>query len=83
MVSKPHGGRLINRILSGEKRERIREEAKEIKVLEIPLDIGVDVENIAYGVFSPLEGFMTSDDYFSVLHNMRLNNDLPWTIPIT
>ncbi len=83
MVSKPHGGRLINRVVSGRRLDRIREEAREFKILEIPLDVGVDVENIAYGVFSPLEGFMTSDDYFNVLYHMRLSNDLPWTIPIT
>ena len=82
MVSKPHGGRLVNRVLSERKRKRVREEAKELKILEIPLDVGVDVENLAYGVFSPLEGFMTREDYYSVLYDMRLSDDIPWTIPI-
>ncbi|MGH9920165.1 MAG: sulfate adenylyltransferase, partial [Nitrososphaerales archaeon] len=38
--------------------------------------------NIANGVFSPLEGFMGENDYLNVLEHMRLENDLPWTIPI-
>ena len=32
---------------------------------------------------SPLEGFMTREDYESVLNEMRLTNGLPWTLPIT
>jgi sulfate adenylyltransferase len=41
-----------------------------------------DVENIASGVFSPLQGFMGKADVRNVLNEMRLPNDLPWTIPI-
>lgn len=42
-----------------------------------------DVEMIAIGGYSPLEGFMSSDDYGSVVESMRLQSGLPWTIPIT
>ena len=38
---------------------------------------------IACGALSPLEGFMGKMDYESVVEFMRLNNGLPWTIPIT
>jgi sulfate adenylyltransferase len=38
---------------------------------------------IATGAMSPLEGFMTSAEYRSVLDEMRLALGLPWTIPIT
>jgi sulfate adenylyltransferase len=40
------------------------------------------IQNIAHGVLSPLEGFMTRGDYESVLKTMRLGDDTPWTIPI-
>jgi sulfate adenylyltransferase len=40
------------------------------------------VWNLANGVLSPLKGFMDSDQYLNVLDNMRLDNDLPWTLPI-
>jgi len=33
-------------------------------------------------VFSPLEGFLTREDYISVLNKGRLASDIPWTIPI-
>lgn len=45
--------------------------------------IASDVENIAKGIFSPLEGFMNREEIESTLHIMRLPNDTPWTIPIT
>jgi sulfate adenylyltransferase len=38
---------------------------------------------IAIGGFSPLEGFMTQEDYDPVVMNMRLANGLPWSVPIT
>ena len=79
MVAKPHGGRLINRVEISERRVK---EAWEMPKIKISVNTAVDVENIAYGVFSPLEGFMTSEDYSHVLEDMRLSNDIPWTIPI-
>jgi ATP sulfurylase len=42
-----------------------------------------DVENIAVGAFSPLKGFMTSKDYLRVVREMRLENGLVWSVPIT
>jgi sulfate adenylyltransferase len=41
-----------------------------------------DVENIADGIFSPLEGFLGQQDFESVISRGRLANDLAWTIPI-
>ncbi|RLG81808.1 MAG: sulfate adenylyltransferase [Thermoprotei archaeon] len=82
MIPKPHGGKLVNRVVTGEKRDRLVLEAEELPVLSISYERAVDVVDIAHGVFSPLEGFMVQSDYLSVLHDMRLSNDLPWTIPV-
>lgn len=78
----PHGGRLVNRMLKGIDRRRAIEAAKELPKLGIGQESAMCAENIAKGVFSPLEGFLSSDDYENVLDQMRLANDLPWTIPI-
>jgi sulfate adenylyltransferase len=40
------------------------------------------VENIADGIFSPLEGFLLQADFENVVKKGRLANDLAWTIPI-
>src|SRR5665648_98862 len=82
MTIKPHGGKLIDRVLTGTKKEKALEKSYELRTIEIDVDLLKDVTNIATGVFSPLEGFMTQDDYESVLKNKRLSNNLPWTIPI-
>ncbi len=82
MVSRPHGGRLVLRVLEGRRRERLLSEAREMPSLEVGLERAIDAEDIARGAFSPLEGFMVEDEYLSVLDRMRLPNDLPWTIPV-
>ncbi len=74
-MQKPHGGKLVRRI----------SENKDISGLEkirVSNDTARDVENIAHGVFSPLEGFLCRDEFESVLFNKRLPSDVPWTIPI-
>jgi len=78
----PHGVRLVDRVLKGACREEALEKARTLPVLKIDDESVSDVENIATGVFSPLEGFMGRSSFRSVLHEMRLPDDLPWTIPI-
>ncbi|MCE4624236.1 MAG: sulfate adenylyltransferase, partial [Desulfurococcales archaeon] len=82
MVSRPHGGKLVNRVVKGRRRELLLKEAEELPKLEVNRLRLIDVLDIAYGAFSPLEGFMIQEDYTTVLDLMRLSNDLPWTIPI-
>ncbi len=81
MIS-PHGGKLINRVLNGAEKSSILDRLNDLPSLTIDPDLVSDVENIATGVYSPLEGFLNRPDFESVLKNMRLKNDLPWTIPI-
>ncbi len=79
---QPHGGRLIERVLSGPAREAALERAKSMPRLKLDAESVSDVENLATGVYSPLEGFLGEKDFRNVLAHMRLANDLPWTIPI-
>jgi len=78
----PHGGKLIERVLSQEKKEEVLQKATGLPSLRLNLESISDVENIAFGNFSPLEGFLGKREYQSVLNHMRLTNDLPWPIPI-
>ncbi len=79
----PHGGILIDRVLRGEMGAAVRERAQTL--FKVPLNaMGLsDLELIATGAFSPLNGFMTRDDYESVVGEMRLANGLVWSLPIT
>ena len=73
-VAKPHGGKLINRIIT--------KDPSGLFSISVNTDLANDVENIADGIFSPLEGFLGQQDFESVINRGRLANDLPWTIPI-
>ncbi|TAN61645.1 sulfate adenylyltransferase [bacterium] len=79
----PHGGTLVNRIIEGKEREELAKKATGLKKITISDREISDVEMIAMGALSPLEGFMGKDDYHSVMDTMTLKNGLPWTIPIT
>ncbi len=81
---QPHGGVLIDRRVSDKEAQRIREnfEQGEYPVLEISKEIAQEIDNIAYGVFSPLKGFLVENELESVLDHGRLLDDTPWTIPI-
>lgn len=81
-MNQPHGGKLINRIATGDRKKEL--EAKADSLLNITLEdrYGADIEMIAIGAFSPLEGFMGKADVQSVMDNMKLANGLAWGIPI-
>mgnify|MGYP003681892450 CR=1 FL=1 len=81
-MSAPHGGSLIDRLVPGEDRPRIGEEARELVSVPVSDEVRRDFESIAYGIFSPLEGPLLRNDYASVLERGRLEDDLPWTFPI-
>lgn len=83
MANKPHGGELINRVLSEKEKNKIIKNWKKQPKLEITFDDFLELRNLGEGVFSPLQGFMTEDEFNSVIMNYRLKNRLCWTIPIT
>ncbi|MGA1820769.1 MAG: sulfate adenylyltransferase [Thermoplasmatota archaeon] len=82
MVNKPHGGRLIRRMLTDRARERVLGELDDYVRFDLKEVNAVDVQSIGEGIYSPLTGFMMSDELQSVLLNMRLPDDVPWTIPV-
>jgi len=81
--SIPHGGSLINRIVEGDATHHWNEEAKRLPALTVSARHLSDLELIATGVFSPLQGFMNQADYRTVVGDMRLSNGTPWSLPIT
>ncbi|GAA0374395.1 sulfate adenylyltransferase [Paenibacillus motobuensis] len=82
-VISPHGGTLVNRLVTGEERERLLEEAKKLKSVRINAWTISDLDLIGVGAFSPLTGFLNEDDYYSVVRHMRLADGTVWSIPIT
>ena len=74
-IPGPHGGKLINKFAA-------KRNIDEMFSIEVTNDLRNDIENIADGIFSPLEGFVGQDDFESIVELGRLKNGLAWTIPI-
>ena len=83
LPNRPHGGKLVNRVLEGKEREEWLARAERLPRVELNSRQLADVHLIAIGAFSPLEGFMGRRDYESVFADEHLSSGLPWTVPIT
>jgi len=79
----PHGGTLVNRLLTGALRTAAREQAAHLPRIPLSRANLADLEMIAVGAYSPLTGFLRRDDYLRVVEEMRLTNGLVWPIPVT
>ena len=73
----PHGGKLVSRIFHGK-----APNFADLQKLTIDDETFSDCVNIATGIFSPIEGFLTNDQYLAVINEMRLPSGTAWTIPI-
>ena len=79
---EPHRGQLINLLVDAERAALLKEITLNLPDLTLNDRQLCDLELLATGAFSPLEGFMSRADYESVLDRMRLQNDTLWPIPI-
>ena len=73
----PHGGILVDRLDpaldEGGNRPRVTLSARQ----------QADLDLIAVGAMSPLDGFMDRKAYESVITDMRLPSGLAWSVPVT
>jgi sulfate adenylyltransferase len=73
---KPHGGQLVDRL------DDRPADVESLKTLTLTSREVSDLDMIATGALSPLEGFMGRDDYERVVEEMRLANGLAWALPV-
>jgi len=71
----PHGGKLVNNYVTAK-------DLSGMATFDVSRDVRTEVENIAQGIFSPLDGFLNEDDLQHVLREGRLTDGTAWTIPI-
>ena len=79
----PYGGSLVDLLVKGEEKNTLIDHANTLQSIQISERSLCDLELLATGGFSPLNGFMNQSDYKSVLDNMRLSNGNIFPIPIT
>jgi sulfate adenylyltransferase len=79
----PHGGQLVNRVADANQAAELRARALKLPRIDVSVREIADLDLVAVGALSPLEGFMGRADYERVVGEGRLANGLPWTIPVT
>ncbi len=83
LLVEPYGGKLVDLVVRGEERGELRQRAGELPSLQMSPRSVCDLELMATGALSPLEGFMGSADYARVLEDMRLADGTLFPIPVT
>ncbi|HRI89483.1 MAG TPA: sulfate adenylyltransferase [Candidatus Hydrogenedentes bacterium] len=82
MSLAPHGGKLIDRFLTGAALEAAKEKAKTLPRIKVDTYAAFDIDCIAKGIFSPLTGFMNEAQVRGVINTMQVAPGVPWSIPI-
>ena len=79
----PHGGRALRPLLLGDAAAAERRRAESLPKLRVSSREKGDLVMLGIGGFTPLEGFMSHDDWRRVCDEMRTASGLFWPIPIT
>lgn len=79
----PHGGTLVNRIMSASEAKTAKQEIDSLPHILLDAREMADLEMIGVGAMSPLTGFMNQSDYESVVDTMYLASGEVWSLPIT
>ncbi len=72
----PHGGELVDR--TGERPDDL----DSLEVVTLTSRETSDLDLLACGALSPLEGFMGREDYERVVEELRLASGLAWALPV-
>jgi ATP sulfurylase/adenylyl-sulfate kinase len=78
----PHGGRLVERQATPEAEAAWRDRHGELTAIRVGTREVCDLELLANGGFSPLEGFLGSSDYRATVHEGRLADGSVWPVPV-
>jgi sulfate adenylyltransferase len=82
-IITPYGGNLVNLLVPDGERKDLASYASRLRSLQLSARSLCDLELLAVGAFSPLDGFMREPDYTRVLDEMRLADGTLFPIPIT
>jgi sulfate adenylyltransferase len=78
-----HGGRLVDLLVRGAEVDELRQRAAGLPSVALSARSLSDLELLAVGGYSPLDGFITQADYRAVVSDMHLASGLAWPMPIT
>ncbi len=78
----PHGGLLVDLLVEPDRAAELNKRAIEWPSWRLTRRQLCDLEMLACGGFSPLQGFMGRDDYLSVCESARLADGTLWPMPV-
>jgi len=79
---EPHGGRLVDRVATGDRSEHLQDRAGGQPRISLSPSQYQDARNIANGRYSPLTGFLSRNDFRKVVADMTLEDGTVWSLPI-
>jgi sulfate adenylyltransferase len=78
----PYGGKLVDLVVPREECDRLRSYASRLTSIQLSERGVCDLEMLATGGFSPLNGFVGREDYRRILDEMRLVSGHLFPIPV-
>lgn len=82
LLIEPHSGELKESFLTDFELLEYQKELPGLKKIYLDEIEASDLTLLANGAYSPLTGFVNSQDYHSILEKNRLSSGAVWTIPI-
>ena len=79
----PYGGQLVDLVVGDDYAAELKARAGGLPSIQLSERTSCDLELLATGGFSPLDRFMSEEDYRRVLDDMRLADGQVFPIPVT
>ena len=79
----PYGGEMVDLVVPREEADDLRARATGLPSIQLSDRAACDLELLATGAFSPLDGFMGERDYRRTVGEMRLDDGTVFPIPVT
>ena len=83
LLIPPYGGQLVDLVVPEEAREELGAHALTLPSIQLSERSVCDLQLLACGAFSPLDRFVTREQYQRILDEMRLTDGHIFPIPIT
>lgn len=78
----PHGNELIDKTIDPNRSQEFRDSFDDYLTINLDRNLLFDFINIASGVYSPLRGFMSRNDFLKVVHDLTLESGVAMPLPI-
>jgi sulfate adenylyltransferase len=79
---QPHGNTLVDRVVTPQRAKKIRAGFDELFAVKLDRNLFFDFVNLAQGVYSPLEGFMSRNNFMKVINDITLESGVVWPLPV-